>query len=122
MGIVHHANYLAYLEAGRVDWLRRRGVTYAEWAKGGLHLPIVEAELKYLKPARFDDVITVESTLSELRMASLRFTYRIRRDADLLIEASTRLACVDDRHSIRRFDAPMLAVLQAGESVPGTSL
>ncbi|MFO0675050.1 MAG: thioesterase family protein [Polyangiaceae bacterium] len=119
MGIVHHATYLAYLEAGRVDWLRKRGVTYAEWAAGGLHLPVVEAELRYRKPARFDDLIHVETTLSELRMASLRFSFRILRKEELLIEASTRLACVDDRHTIRRLDASILSVLQAPESVPG---
>src|ERR1044071_7606347 len=56
MGIVHHANYLAYLEAGRVDWLRKRGVTYASWAAQGRHLPVVEVGVQYRAPARFDDV------------------------------------------------------------------
>ena len=43
MGIVHHASYLLYCELGRVEWLRKRGVTYADWAAKGVHLPVVEA-------------------------------------------------------------------------------
>src|SRR5271155_5601112 len=76
MGIVHHANYLAYFEAGRVEWLRRRGVTYATWTERGMHLPVVEANVRYRAPARFDDVLHVETSLVQLRALSLRFAYR----------------------------------------------
>jgi hypothetical protein len=55
MGIVHHANYLTYFEAGRVDWLHRRGISYDVWTKQGIHLPVVETHLRYRKAARFDD-------------------------------------------------------------------
>src|SRR5450755_4199220 len=79
MGIVHHSNYLAYFEAGRVEWLRRRGVTYADWAARGIHLPVVEASVRYRAPARFDDIIAVETRLVEIRAAPLRFEYRMER-------------------------------------------
>jgi acyl-CoA thioester hydrolase len=115
MGIVHHANYLAYFEAGRVAWLRRRGVTYSEWAGRGMHLPVVDASLRYRQPARFDDLIDVETVLSELRAASLRYDYRIRRDGLLLAEGTTRLACVDEKHAVRRFTDEMLEVLMRAE-------
>ena len=115
MGIVHHGNYLAYCEAGRVEWLRRRGVTYAAWAAQGTHLPVVEAQLRYRAPARFDDVIEVETRLAELRSVSLRYDYRITRGATLLAEGYTRLACVDDKHSLRRFSAEMIETLTARE-------
>src|SRR5208282_4337724 len=98
MGIVHHSNYLAYFEAGRVEWLRRRGVTYVEWAARGIHLPVVEATVRYRAPAQFDDVIAIETRLVELRAASLRFDFKMERVADvpeLLAEGSTRLACVN---------------------------
>jgi acyl-CoA thioester hydrolase len=116
MGIVHHGNYLTYFEAGRVDWLRKRGVTYAEWALHGQHLPVIEVNLRYRAPARFDDVLTVETRLTELRSVSLRYDYRITRDAALLAEGSTRLACVDGAHKLARFTASMIASLTAGES------
>src|SRR5580704_942830 len=83
MGIVHHANYLAYFEMGRVEWLRRRGVTYVDWTVRGLHLPVVDAALRYRAPARFDDALVVEARLVELRAASLRFEYRLERESDL---------------------------------------
>jgi acyl-CoA thioester hydrolase len=118
MGIVHHANYLAYFEAGRVEWLRRRGVTYASWAERGMHLPVVDASVRYRAPARFDDVLAVETVLTQLRSLSLRFVYRIARDGALLAEGSTRLACVDAHHRLTRFPADVLSVLTSAESVP----
>src|SRR6185312_11312899 len=119
MGIVHHSNYLAYFEAGRVEWLRRRGVTYADWAARGMHLPVVEANVRYRAPAKFDDVIAIETRLVELRAASLRFEYRMERhDGELLAEGFTRLACVDERHAVRRFTEEMLGVLGSAETAP----
>ena len=115
MGIVHHGNYLSYFEAGRVDWLRKRGVTYAEWAAHGQHLPVVEASLRYRAPARFDDVLVVETRLTELRTVSLRYDYRITRETTLLAEGSTRLACVDGSHKLARFTESMIEFLTAGE-------
>ena len=115
MGIVHHAQYLTYFEAGRVDWLRRRGITYTSWTAGGVHLPVVDAALKYRAPARFEDVLTIETTLAELRWASLRYSYRVVRGDTLLAEGETRLACVDGSHVLRRLPPEVLAVLAGGE-------
>lgn len=126
MGIVHHSNYLAYFEAGRVEWLRRRGVTYAEWAAQGIHLPVVEASLRYRAPAKFDDVIGIETRLVELRAASLRFEYRMERvnePAEFLAEGFTRLACVNEHHAVQRFSSDVLATLGSAEiAPPGDSL
>jgi acyl-CoA thioester hydrolase len=104
MGIVHHGSYVLYLEVARIEWLRRRGVAYGTWAKTGLHLAVVELQLRYRLPARFDDELDVETTLVERRAATVRFEYRLLRAEDgvLLAEASTRLACVDDAGAPRR--------------------
>ena len=67
MGIVHHANYLLYFEAGRVDWLHRRSISYDVWTKQGIHLPVVESQLRYRKAARFDDVLHVDTTCALVR-------------------------------------------------------
>jgi len=72
MGIVHHANYLVYFEAGRVDWLHRRGVRYEEWARRGIHLPVVDARLRYRKAARFDETLIVASTCVEVTRVTVR--------------------------------------------------
>jgi acyl-CoA thioester hydrolase len=117
MGIVHHAKYLVYLEAGRVEWLRRRGVTYADWASRGVHLPVVEAQVAYQAPARFDDLLTVETTLTELRSVSLKFGYRIHREGTPIATGSTRLGCIDANHKLLRIPEEMRDVLLAGEKI-----
>src|SRR5262245_3874075 len=96
MGIVHHANYLNYFETGRVDWLHRRAIRYETWASRGIHLPVVEARIKYRKAARFDETLLIETTCYEVKRATVLFGYRILRDADLLCDGETLLACVGD--------------------------
>jgi acyl-CoA thioester hydrolase len=117
MGIVHHASYLAYLEVARVEWLRRRGVSYAQWARIGRHLAVAEVVVKYKAPVRFDDEIDVETKLSEIRAASVRFEYRIVHceKAVLCAEAATLLACVDENNAIRRLTPEMVAVFNEPE-------
>jgi acyl-CoA thioester hydrolase len=116
MGIVHHASYLSYFEAARVAWLRRRGVTYKTWAERGWHLPVVEAHLRYRAPAKFEDVLEVEVSLSEIRSHSLRYAYRVTRDGQLLAEGDTRLACVDGAHELQKLPDALVEVLLRGES------
>src|SRR5262249_54253062 len=102
-------------EMARVEWLRRRGVAYAEWAARGIHLPVVDLQLKYRAPARFDDELLVETTIGEVRAVSIRFDYRIRRGETLLVEGSTRLACIDEKHSLKRLTDEIILVLQSPE-------
>lgn len=119
MGIVHHGSYLVYFEVGRVEWLRRRGVTYADWASRGVHLPVVEAHVSYKAPSRFDDLLLVDTTLVELRTVSLKFGYRIRRRDEgkdtLIAEGFTRLGCIDDKHKLLRIPELMRDVLLGAE-------
>jgi acyl-CoA thioester hydrolase len=114
MGIAHHASYVAYMEVGRVEWLRTRGVTYASWADRGFHLPVVDLSVSYRAPARFDDELDVETRLGQVRAATVVFDYRIVRLADgtICAEGSTRLACVDQRGALRRLSPEMIEVLR----------
>jgi acyl-CoA thioester hydrolase len=120
MGIVHHASYLSYFEMGRVEWLRARGVTYSEWAARGIHLPVVDASVRYMSPARFDDWLTVDARLVELRSASLRFDYGLEREGVVLAAGSTRHACIGPGHVLRRLPPDMIDVLVSAEH-PGKS-
>lgn len=115
MGIVHHANYLVYCEAGRVDWLRRRGISYDVWTRRGVHLPVVEASLRYRRAARFDDALMVETTCMELTGATVRFGCAIRRADEVLCEAETLLACVGDDLRPTRIPADLRTILRGGE-------
>lgn len=114
MGIVHHAEYVRYFEVGRVDWLREAGVLYGDWEKRGIHLPVIDAELQYKRPARFDDVLTLETRVLERTRVTVRFGYRIfGPSGDLLTTGSTRLACVDHSMSPRPFPPDVIATLDA---------
>lgn len=115
MGIVHHASYLGYFEVGRVEWLRRRGVTYADWANRGVHLPVVEAHAHYHAPARFDETLEIETTLTLLRVVSLKFSYRIHRGGTLLAEGYTLLGCIDASHALLKIPDDVRQVLLSAE-------
>jgi acyl-CoA thioester hydrolase len=113
MGIVHHANYLQYFEAGRVAWLKARGVSYETWVAAGVHLPVVEAKAYYRRAARFDDLLWVDSWVGVLGRASLRFDYRIARASaphDVVCEGNTLLACVDNQLRPRRLPRELEAL------------
>lgn len=115
MGIVHHANYLTYFEAGRVDWLHRRGVSYDTWTKQGVHLPVVETRLRYRKAARFDDVLLVETTCAAVTRVTVRFDYRILRGDALLCEGDTLLACVGSELAPKRLPPALAEVFKSPE-------
>jgi acyl-CoA thioester hydrolase len=104
MGIVHHANYVLLFERGRLEYLRRRGLPYKAMVDRGLHMPVVELNVRYRKPARFDDLLCVETRLGALSRVTVRFNYAIYRPqlapsapAELLLEGHILLACVDEK-------------------------
>jgi len=115
MGIVHHASYLTYVEAGRVEYLRARGADYRDLARSGFHMPVVEASLAYKRPAYFDDELVVETRLAALTRITTRFDYRILRGGELLATASTLLACVDAGHKPRRIPPEVAEMLRTEE-------
>jgi acyl-CoA thioester hydrolase len=115
MGIVHHATYLVYFEVGRVEWLRRRGITYADWTERGVQVPVASAELQYRAPSRFDDLLSIETTLVKLRSVSLDYRYRITRGATLVAEGFTRLACIDSAGKLLRMPEEIRNTLLSGE-------
>jgi acyl-CoA thioester hydrolase len=108
MGIVHHANYVAYFEKGRLEYLRRRGLPYKEMVERGYHMPVVELNLRYRKPAHFDDLLSVETRLGALSRVTVRFNYTVsrpklesREPPELLVEGHILLACVDENNRPR---------------------
>jgi acyl-CoA thioester hydrolase len=95
MSVVYYGNYLTYFEVGRVEYLRQRGLPMSQVDRQ-VRLPVVEARVKYLKPARLDDLLEVTTRVSERKRASFRFAYRIRNEADEVVATGTTLhACLD---------------------------
>jgi acyl-CoA thioester hydrolase len=112
MGVVYYANYLRYFEVARAEWLRAQGRTYRDMEARGHLLPVVEARVRYLQPARYDDLLAVEATPGEVRLASLRFDYRVRRGEETLAEGWTTHACVGREGRPVRLPAEIVALLR----------
>ena len=81
MGFAYHAHYLRWFEIGRAEMLRALGTSYRAVEESGTWLPVVEARCRYLKPARYDDLLTLETGVQTLNRASVRFAYRVRCEA-----------------------------------------
>ncbi len=117
MGVVYYANYLRFFELGRNEYLRARGLTYREVEAGGLMLPVAEARCRYLKPARYDDLLTVETRVTRARGARVVFAYALRdEEGDLLAEGETEHAAVGAGGRPRRLPAELLETLAAEET------
>lgn len=97
LGIAHHSAFVVWLEAGRVEWMRSVGPSYAELEARGYALPVIELRLRFVSPARFDDEIVVRTALSDLRSRSARFSYEIvtaARHPVQLANGMTRHVCL----------------------------
>jgi acyl-CoA thioester hydrolase len=118
MGVVYYANYLRFFEAGRTEFLRAKGMSYRDFEeRSRLQLPVVEAQVSYRLPARYDDLLAVETALTEVRRASARFGYRVLRGGDLIATGHTVHACVGPDGKLQRMPRDLLERLAAGEGL-----
>jgi acyl-CoA thioester hydrolase len=114
-GVVYYANYLRYLERARTEWLRWLGTPREQLrASVGWVFVVTEVQARYLRPARLDDQLIVCCDVAEASRASLLFAQRVERDGELLLQASVRVACVDQLDfKPRRLPAELLARLSS---------
>lgn len=96
MGIVYHSNYYVWFDMGRTEFIRSLGLSYGELEERGLLIPILETHCIYKKAARYDELITVKTYLSELKGVRIMFKYEVYNENDeLLAHGSTVQAFVD---------------------------
>lgn len=95
MGLLHHANYLVYLEQARIDLLRSAGFSYKDLEDQGYYLVLTRIEIRYRRPAGFDDLLTIRVRVDRVTGARIDHAYEVRRGGELLSEATTTLACID---------------------------
>jgi acyl-CoA thioester hydrolase len=96
MGVVYHGNYPLYLEMGRIELLRKMGVSYKKMEENGIMLPVVSLSLNYKKSAGYDDVINVKTQLKKRPTVRIEFDYEITNEAgEILTTASTTLVFID---------------------------
>jgi acyl-CoA thioester hydrolase len=95
MGLLHHANYLVYFEQGRTELLRSLGHTYKDLEDQGFLLVLTRLEVKYRWPARYDDQVTLRTTVVKTTAVRIDHRYEMFCQGRLLAEGSSTLACVD---------------------------
>lgn len=96
MGYAHHGNYAQYFEMGRIEFLRSVGISYKKMEEDGLILPVHSINTRFFKPARYDDLVTLKTTLRETPTARIIFDYEIFNEKEELItKGDTTLVFVD---------------------------
>lgn len=90
MGFVYYGNYLTYFERSRNELMRANGFTYKELENLGIGLPVLEANVKYHRPAKYDDELTVIATLAEIGNVRLKVSCQVKRGEELLAEGWTQ--------------------------------
>lgn len=87
MGFAYYANYLAWFEVGRADWMRSLGWTYREMEESGVMLPVIEAHCEYRQPSRYDDELEIRTEGRLLSPVRVQFQYEVVRQADAVVAA-----------------------------------
>jgi acyl-CoA thioester hydrolase len=102
MGVLHHANYFTYFEIGRTELLRANGRDYRDVEAEGIFMVVVRIDCRYLRPARYDDVLTLRTTTTRITAVKIEHAYQLLRGDELLAEAHSTLACVDRTGTVQR--------------------
>lgn len=112
MGVVYYGNYMRFFEASRAALWRSTGHSHSDLDEWDVALPVVEAFCKYRQPAFYEDLLDIDVCVTEMRAASLRFGYEVRRGQDVLADGYTRHACVNSQGRPRRFPPHMRSLIE----------
>jgi acyl-CoA thioester hydrolase len=114
MGIVYHANYLIWCEIGRTDFIRARGMSYADMERAGIALAVSDLSARFHAAAKYDDMIRVRTTLAEARSRRVVFDYLITKatTGDRLVTARTALVSIDATGRPTAFPADVRALFE----------
>lgn len=115
MGVVYHANYLQFFERGRCELLNAVGFDYGALEREGTFFAVVDARVRYRVPARFNDLVVIETRIAQVGRVRADFHYRLLRSEGggeaILAEGETTLACIDRQGRPQRIPAPLAALL-----------
>ena len=116
MGVVYHAEYLVWCEVGRTDFIRALGLPYSELERRGTTLAVAEATIRYHAPARYDDLVRVETRLTDVRSRAVTFEYLIRKadTGERLASARTLLVSLDPSGRPVPMPADVRALMERG--------
>lgn len=102
MGVVYHSHYLVWCEIGRTDHIRGTGITYRQMEESGITLAVAEATVRYKSPAHYDDMVRVETTLTDVGSRTITFEYVVSNadTGERLATARTVLVSLDRAHRV----------------------
>lgn len=107
MGVVYHSNYFPYFEAARAESIRELGFTYADMEKIGVIMPVVDVHCRYLRPARYDDLLTIKTTLKELPVHhKIEFHHEVLNEAGELLVVGKVILYFMESGSMKRTAMP----------------
>ena len=106
MGYSYYGNYAQYFEVGRVEALRAIGMSYKSLEDQGVMLPVSEFQVKYKAPAKYDDALTIETKISEIKGARLVFEYTIRKDENVIVATGTTTLVFVAKETMRPIHPP----------------
>ncbi len=113
MGVAHHTSYLVWFEVGRTEYTRVRGLPYRELEERGVRLVVVEAYCRFHRPARYDDLVVVRTSVRDVSRATLTFSYeaRLKANGAVLVEGHTVHAATDIDGRVRRMPDDVVRML-----------
>ena len=113
-GVVYYANYLRYFERARTQYLEERGILVTDLIEQGTQFLVVHAELDYRSPARYAEILTIDTRLTQAGRSSLTFAHIIRERTSgrIVVEGSAKLVTVDLQGRVKRLEARLLETLK----------
>ncbi len=108
MGFLHHSRYFIYFEMGRTELLRASGGNYRRLEEEGVFVVVVKAECKYHRPAKYDDVLRLRTTISKVSQVKIEHTYELFRDSEKLVTGHITMAMVDREGRVQQVPDWML--------------
>ena len=110
MGFLHHSNYLCYFEVGRTELFRAQGGSYRRMEELGLYFVVAKIEVRYRRPASYDDLLTLETSIARVTPAKLEHSYRLMRGDEVVAEANSVIACVNGKGEVQRIPEDLVGL------------
>jgi acyl-CoA thioester hydrolase len=110
MGFLHHSNYLCYFEVGRTELFRAQGGSYRRMEELKLYFVVARIDVRYRRPARYDDLLTLHTEIARVTPAKLEHSYRLYRGEELLAEANSVIACVNEAGEVQRIPEDLVGL------------
>lgn len=121
MGVVYHARHVVWLDIARTEHLRQAGFSYRELEEAGVRLVVTDLRVRYRQAARYDDVLTIRTRITEVASRRVTFAYTIEEATrgTLIADAETTLLCLDHQHKLSRLPDAVVAALGGRRSEEG---